>query len=94
MSFEWIYDGSDMPLRDYLNAAIGRQEPGVTLSDCTHSFTDDELDKIVNAQVGMTLFRFDDDFIFRKHVWSEHRVYFVQDDTKQLVRSVPRNPPV
>lgn len=93
MSLKWIYDGTDMSLRDYLDTAISRQEPGVTLGDCTHSFTAEELDQIVNAQAGMTLFRFDDDFIFRKHVWSEHRVYFVPDDTKQLVRSVPRNPP-
>ncbi|MDV5387585.1 hypothetical protein [Pseudomonas juntendi] len=95
MSLEWIYDGTDMSLRDYLNAAIGKEERGVTLSDCTHSFTDDELDKIVNAQVGMALFRFDDDaFVFSKQVWSERRVYFIPDDTKQLVRSVPRNPPI
>ncbi|WP_145128090.1 hypothetical protein [Pseudomonas sp. URMO17WK12:I11] len=95
MSFEWIYDGTDMSLRDYLNAAIGKQEPGVTLDDCTHSFTATELDQIVNAQVGMTLFRFDDNaFVFSKQVWSERRVYFIPDDTKQLVSSVPRNPPV
>lgn len=93
MSFEWIYDGTDMPLRDYLNAAIGKQEPGVTLEDCTHDFTAYELGQTVNAQVGMTLFRFEDRFVFHKHVWSEHRVYLVPDDTKQLVRSVPRNPP-
>lgn len=95
MRDEWIYDGTDMPLRDYLGAAIAKQEPGVRLSDCTHSFTDEELDQIVNAQSGMTLFRFNDDaFVFRKHVWSENRVYFIPDDTKQIVRSVPRNPPV
>lgn len=95
MSFDWIYDGTDMSLRDYLNAAIGKEEPGVTLDDCKHSFTAAELDQIVNAQVGMTLFRFDDNaFVFSKQVWSERRVYFIPDDTKQLISSVPRNPPV
>ncbi|AUZ58725.1 hypothetical protein PRJ_2122 [Pseudomonas sp. XWY-1] len=95
MRDEWIYDGTDMSLRDYLGAAIAKQEPGVTLSDCTHSFTANELNQIVNAQAGMTLFRFDDDaFVFSNQVWSERRVYFIPDDTKQLVRSVPRNPPV
>ncbi len=38
MSFDWIYDGVDISIRDYFAAAISVQEPGVTFDDGVHDF--------------------------------------------------------
>ena len=93
MSFDWIYDGVDMSIRDYFATAIARQEPGVTFDDCVHDFSGYELKEIVNAS-DVTAFRSkDDSWIYQRQVWSPTRVYFICQDGTQQVQSRPRNPP-
>lgn len=92
MSFDWIYDGVDMSIRDYFAAAIAKQEPGVRFDDCVHDFAASELDEIANAD-SVTAFRSkDDSFVYKRHVWSPTRVYFICQDGRQQVQSRPRNP--
>lgn len=68
MSFDWIYDGVDMSIRDYFATAIARQEPGVTFDDCVHDFSGYELKEIVNAS-DVTAFRSkDDSWIYQRQV--------------------------
>ncbi|MFK3941954.1 hypothetical protein ACI2KC_09735 [Pseudomonas monteilii] len=93
MSFDWIYDGVDMSIRDYFAHAIAKQEPGVTFDDCVNDFAAGELDEIANAS-SVTAFRSkDDSWIYKRQVWSPSRVYFVCRDGTQQVQSRPRNPP-
>lgn len=93
MSFDWIYDGADMSIRDYFSSAIAKQEPGLTIDDCVHDFIEGELDETVNAS-DVTAFRSkDDSWIYTRQVWSPSRVYFVCQDGTQQVQSRPRNPP-
>jgi len=92
MSFDWIYDGVDMSIRDYFAHAISKREPGVTFDDCVHDFAAGELDEIANAS-SVTVFRSEDDsFVYKRHVWSPTRVYFICNDGRQQVQSRPRNP--
>jgi len=92
MSFDWIYDGVDMSIRDYFAKAIAKQEPGVTFDDCVHDFAAGELDQTVNAS-SVTAFRADADrFAYERHVWSPTRVYFICADGTQQVQSRPRHP--
>ncbi len=92
MSFDWIYDGVDMSIRDYFKHAIAKREPGVIFSDCVHDFAIGELDEIANVG-SVTAFRSkDDSWIYRRQVWSPSRVYFVCQDGRQQVQSRPRNP--
>ncbi len=92
MSFEWIYDGTDMSIRDYFAHAIAKQEPGVKFEDCAHDFAAGELEEIANAS-SVTAFRpKDDSFVYMRQVWSPGRVYFVCRDGTQQVQSRPRNP--
>lgn len=92
MSWDWIYDGVDMSIRDFFAAAIAKQEPGVTFEDCVHDFSDGELDEIANAS-SVTAFRSKgDSWVYKRHVWSPSRVYFVCRDGTQQVQSRPRNP--
>lgn len=92
MSFDWIYDGVDMSIRDYFAEAIAKQEPGVTFDDCVHDFTGYELKELVNAS-DVTAFRSkDDSWIYQRQVWSPSRVYFICQDGTQQVQSRPRNP--
>lgn len=92
MRVEWLYDGVDMSIRDYFASAIAKREPGVTFDDCDHDFTSDELEELVNAS-SVSLFRCENDsWIYKRHVWSPARVYFIIDDGRQQVRSKPRNP--
>jgi hypothetical protein len=92
MSFDWIYDGVDMSLRDYFAAAIAKQESGVTFDDCVHDFTGDELNEIVNASYVSAFRSKDDSWIYKRQVWSPARVYFICQDGTQQVQSRPRNP--
>lgn len=92
MSFEWLYDGVDMSIRDYFASAIAKREPGVTFDDCANDFTADELEELVNAS-SVSLFRCkNDSWVYKRQVWSPARVYFIIDDGRQQVRSRPRNP--
>lgn len=92
MSFDWIYDGVDMSIRDYFAAAIAKQEPGVRFDDCVHDFSAGELNEVVNAS-RVTAFRSkDDSFVYKRHVWSPTRVYFICQDGTQQVQSRPRSP--
>lgn len=92
MSFEWVYDGVDMSIKDYFAVAIAKREPGVTFEDCVHDFRAEELAEVVNAS-SVTAFRSkDDSFVYKRHVWSPGRVYFVCADGTQQVQSRPRNP--
>lgn len=92
MSFDWIYDGIDMSIRDYFAAAIAKREPGVAFEDCVHDFSTAELCEIANAS-SVTAFRSRDDaWVYKRQVWSPSRVYFVCQDGRQQVQSRPRNP--
>lgn len=92
MRDEWIYDGTDMSIRDYFAHAISKKEPGVTFDDCVNDFAAGELDEIANAS-SVTAFRSkDDSFVYKRHVWSPTRVYFICEDGRQQVQSRPRHP--
>ena len=92
MSFDWIYDGVDMSIKDYFASAIAKQEPGVTLDDCVHDLNDGELDELVNASDVSAFHSRDDSWVYKRHVWSPNRVYFICEDGWQQVQSRPRNP--
>ena len=92
MSFDWIYDGVDMSIKDYFASAIAKQEPGVTLDDCVHDLNDGELDELVNASDVSAFHSRDDSWVYKRHVWSPNRVYFIYEDGRQQVQSRPRNP--
>ena len=92
MSFDWIYDGLDMSIRDYFAAAIAKQEPSVTFDDCVHDFIGYELKEIANVS-DVTAFRSKDDpWIYRRQIWSPSRVYFICEGGRQQVQSRPLNP--
>lgn len=92
MSFEWLYDGVDMSMRDYFAEEIAKREPGVTFEDCAHDFIGDELAEVANVS-SVTIFRAkDDSWIYERNVWSPARVYFIRADGFQQVQSRPRNP--
>ena len=92
MSFDWIYDGVDMSIKDYFASTIAKQEPGVFFDDCVHDFNEGELDETVNASE-VTAFRSkDDSWVYKRQVWSPSRVYFICQDGTQQVQSRPRNP--
>ena len=92
MSFDWIYDGLDMSIRDYFAAAIAKQEPGVIFDDCVHDFIGYELKEIANVS-DVTAFRSKDDpWIYRRQIWSPSRVYFICEGGRQQVQSRPLNP--
>ncbi|WP_422416762.1 hypothetical protein [Pseudomonas sp. GZD-222] len=92
MSFDWVYDGVDMSIRDYFAEAIAKREPGVTFDDCVHDFIGYELQEMVNAS-DVTAFRSkDDSWVYKRQVWSPNRVYFICEDGRQQVQSRPRNP--
>lgn len=92
MDSDWLYDGVDMSIRDYFASAIAKREPGVTFDDCAHDFVGNELEEVVNAS-SVTLFRLkNDNWVFKRQVWSPARVYFICDDGKQQVQSRPRHP--
>jgi len=92
MSFDWIYDGIDMSIKEYFATAIAMQESGVTFDDCVHDFSEGELDETVNAS-DVSAFRFRDEaWVYKRQVWSPSRVYFICEDGRQQVQSRPRNP--
>lgn len=92
MSWDWIYDGQDMSIRDYFASAIEKREPGITFDVCVHDFTAAQLCEIANVG-SVTAFRSkDDSFVYQRHVWSPSRVYFVCRDGTQQVQSRSRNP--
>lgn len=93
MSFDWIYDGVDMSIRDYFEHAIAKREPAVSFGDCAHDFLGDELEEVVNAGSVSAFRSKDDSWVYKRHVWSPARVYFICADGKQQVQSRPRNPP-
>ena len=92
MSFDWIYDGVDMSLRDYFPHAIAKREPGMSFEDCAHDFTADELAEVVNASSVSAFRTSDDSWVYKRQVWSPNRVYFICQDGTQQVQSRPRNP--
>ena len=76
----------------YFASAIAKQEPGVTLDDCVHDLNDGELDELVNASDVSAFHSRDDSWVYKRHVWSPNRVYFICEDGRQQVQSRPRNP--
>jgi hypothetical protein len=97
MAFEeihkWLNSGTDMSFRQYIGLVLAKHEPGVTLADCTHEFSDMELEALVNIHPDLTSYSIDDRWIQTRYIWSPARVYVICDEDGRLgLQSAPRNP--
>lgn len=73
--------------------ALAKHEPGVTLADCSHEFSEAEFETQVNIHPDLTSYSIDDRWTQTKYVWSAARVYFLlEEDGKLGLKSAPRNP--
>jgi hypothetical protein len=84
----------EITLEELLQLAITKQEAGIKIKDCARTFTPSDLQTIVYVNGRFETFETRLYAMRKKCVWSPLYVYFISDDDgRQSISSVPRNPP-